>query len=174
MNYRHNWDACIEAYKKIYTGYPKTDQAAWALFHSAGMYIRLNRISSLEKDLDEALLLYERIIKDFPDHRLADDAQYKRGEIYFTNKTGYDPGLYGVSKGEINSPTGYEDCCKGHAEKLSPSLVKNRKRQQKTRHINRYVRNSITTVKIYATGQPPPIQGCKLILINRWTTAIIS
>ncbi|NLD36343.1 MAG: AMIN domain-containing protein [Desulfatiglans sp.] len=149
MNYRHNWDACIEAYKKIYTGYPKTDQAAWALFHSAGMYIRLNRISSLEKDLDEALLLYERIIKDFPDHRLADDAQYKRGEIYFTNKQDMTQAYMEFLKVEIKFPNGdMRTAAKGMLEKLSALLgEKQEKAAEKPDTSTGTSETGITTVK---------------------------
>jgi N-acetylmuramoyl-L-alanine amidase len=123
MNFRHNWMDCINTYEKIYTGYPGTDQAAWALFHSAGMYTRLSRISTLEKDLDQALLLYERIIKEYPDHRLADDAQYKRGEIYFTNKQDTTQAYMEFLKVEIKFPNGdMRPAAKVMLEKLSALL----------------------------------------------------
>lgn len=123
MNFRHNWENCIEAYEKIYTGYPGTDQAAWALFHSAGMYTRLNKISSLEKDLDEALLLYERIVKEYPDHRLADDAQYKMGEIYYANKQDTTQAYVEFLKVEIKFPNGdMRPAAKAMLEKLSVLL----------------------------------------------------
>jgi N-acetylmuramoyl-L-alanine amidase len=123
MNYRHNWETCIEAYEKIYTGYPKTEQAVWALFHSAGMYVRLNRVSTLEKDLDEALKLYERIVKEYPEHSLADDAQYKMGEIYYNNKQDMTQAYMEFLKVEIKFPNGdMKPAAKGMLEKLSALL----------------------------------------------------
>ena len=39
--YRHNWLACIHRYEKVAARYPKSNQAAWALYHSARMYTSL-------------------------------------------------------------------------------------------------------------------------------------
>ncbi len=123
MSYRHNWETCIAAYEKIYTDYPKTDQAAWALFHSAGMYVRLNRISTLEKDLNEALKLYERIVKEYPEHSLADDAQYKMGEIYYAIKKDNTQAYVEFLKVEIKFPNGdMRPAAKSMLEKLSAIL----------------------------------------------------
>ena len=39
--FRHNWLRCIKRYKTIYKRYPKSDQAAWSLYHSARLYTGL-------------------------------------------------------------------------------------------------------------------------------------
>jgi N-acetylmuramoyl-L-alanine amidase len=84
--YRHNWLACIRRYEKISARYPKSDQAAWALYHSARIYTSLYSYSRRSGDLDEAIGLYKRVADKYKDHRLADDAQYRIGEIYYKYK----------------------------------------------------------------------------------------
>ena len=78
--YRDNWIRCINQYKKIYETYPTSDQAAWALYHSARLYKGLHKYSGSSKDLDEALSLNRLLVDTHPKHRLADDAQYAIGE----------------------------------------------------------------------------------------------
>ena len=83
-SYRHHWLTCIDRYKKVYTTYPKSSQAAWALYRSAALYVGLFRYSGLDKDLDEAVALYRQLIDGHKEHSLADDAQYKIGEIFYS------------------------------------------------------------------------------------------
>lgn len=86
MKYRHNWLNCINRYQRIVKSFPQSDQAAWALYHSAGMYASLYGYSRLGSDLDEAINLYSKLAKEYEKHRLADDGQYKIGEIYYRYK----------------------------------------------------------------------------------------
>ncbi|MFC1533828.1 N-acetylmuramoyl-L-alanine amidase [Thermodesulfobacteriota bacterium] len=86
MKYRHNWLNCIKRYEKVYMDYPKSEQAPWALYRSARMFTKLHRYSGLESDLDKSLEIYEKVIEEYNDHRLADDAQYKMGEIFYKYK----------------------------------------------------------------------------------------
>jgi len=79
--FRHNWLRCIDRYKDIYTRYPKSDQAAWAIYHSARLYTGLYIYSGRSKDLEEALNLHRRLVAEYTSHRLADDAQYLIGTI---------------------------------------------------------------------------------------------
>jgi N-acetylmuramoyl-L-alanine amidase len=81
--YRHNWLRCIRRYQDVYTRYPKSDQAAWALYRSAGLFTALYGYSGKSEDLDEAVHLYRRVADKYRDHRLADDAQYWIGEIFY-------------------------------------------------------------------------------------------
>ena len=106
MKYRHNWLKCIRLYKKVYKVYPKSNQAAWALYHSANLYTGLYRYSGRSKDIDEALALYRNLAGKHKGHSLADDAQYKIGEIFY--KTKKDPAQAYVEflKVEVNFPTG--------------------------------------------------------------------
>jgi N-acetylmuramoyl-L-alanine amidase len=133
MNLRHNWTDCIEAYERIYTVFPKTDHAARAKFHAAGMYLGLYRVSSLEKDLEESLALYEEITREFPDHRLADDAQYKRGEIYYTHKKDMTQAYVEYLKVDIKFPNGdMRPAAKTMLEKLSSLLGEKQEKAEKT------------------------------------------
>jgi len=84
--YRHNWLKCIRHYEYLYTRYPKSDQAAWAIYRSAGLFSGLYGYSGRSKDLDEAVRLYRRVVDKYREHRLADDAQYRIGEIFFGYK----------------------------------------------------------------------------------------
>lgn len=106
MKYRHNWLKCIRLYKKVYKVYPKSNQAVWALYHSANLYTGLYRYSGRSKDLNEALALYRSLAGKHKGHSLADDAQYKIGEIFY--KFRKDPARAYVEflKVEINFPTG--------------------------------------------------------------------
>jgi N-acetylmuramoyl-L-alanine amidase len=81
--YRHNWLNCIRLYEKIYTRYPESDSAAWALYHSGGLFTGLYRYSGNSEYLDKAVDLYRELASQYPDHRLADDAQYLIGEIFY-------------------------------------------------------------------------------------------
>jgi N-acetylmuramoyl-L-alanine amidase len=83
MEYRHNWLACIRRYEKVSARYPKSDQAAWALYHSGRIYTSLYRYARRSSDLDKAVALYRRLADKHRDHRLADDAQYRIGEIFY-------------------------------------------------------------------------------------------
>ena len=84
--YRHNWSNCIRQYEKIYNRYAKSDEAPWALYHSARLFTWLYTYSGRSQDLDQALLLYRRLTDEYKDHRLSDDAQYKIGEIFYKYK----------------------------------------------------------------------------------------
>ena len=86
MKYRHNWLKSIKRYENIFNKYPKSEEAPWAMYSAAKMYTRLHKYSGLESDLDTAIDLYGRITEEYNDHRLADDAQYKMGEIYYEYK----------------------------------------------------------------------------------------
>ena len=86
QKYRHNWLRCIIQYKEIYTRYPKTDQAAWALYQSARLFTGLYTYSGKSKDLDQAVYLYRRLVNRYKNHFLADDAQYRIGEIFYKYK----------------------------------------------------------------------------------------
>ncbi len=125
MSYRHNWTDCIKSYERIYSDFPKTDQAAWAMLHAAGMYLGLYKITNLEKDIDESLVLYERITQEYPDHRLADDAQYKKGEIYYTLKKDAAQAYVEFLKADIRFPNGdMQPKAKKMLEKLSAIMGK--------------------------------------------------
>jgi N-acetylmuramoyl-L-alanine amidase len=104
--YRHNWLKCINKYKHIYSKYSKSDQAAWALYHAAGLFAGLSRYSGRSKDVDEAVALYRNLAEQYPTHRLADDAQYKLGEIYRRIKKDPSQAYVEFLKVDIQFPSG--------------------------------------------------------------------
>ena len=106
MKYRHNWLNCIKQYENVYKKYPKSEQAVWAMYRSAEMYKKLNRYSGLEADLDKALEIYKKVAIDYKDHRLADDAQYKRGEIIYNFKKDPTQAYVEFLKVEVKFPKG--------------------------------------------------------------------
>ena len=104
--YRHNWLRCIRHYEKIYSRYPKSDQAPWALYHSAKLFTGLYTYSGKPQDLDEAVLLFRRLADEYEDHRLADDAQYKIGEIFHKFKKEPTHAYVEFLKVDIKFPSG--------------------------------------------------------------------
>ncbi len=104
--YRHNWLNCIRQYEKTYNRYPKSDEAPWALYHSARLFTWLYTYSGKSQDLDQALLLYRRLTDEYKDHRLSDDAQYKIGEIYYKYKKDPTHAYVEFLKVDIKYPSG--------------------------------------------------------------------
>jgi len=104
--YRHNWLACIHGYEKVSARYPKSDQAAWALYHSARMYTSLYSYARRASDLDEAVGLYRKLVDKYRNHRIADDAQYRIGEIYYKYKNDLSQAYVEFLKVDIRFPSG--------------------------------------------------------------------
>ncbi len=84
--YRHNWERCINRYEKIYRTFPESDEAACALYGAGELWAYLYRYSKRDSDLEKAISLYRELVEKYKDHRLADDAQYRLGEIYYEYK----------------------------------------------------------------------------------------
>jgi len=103
---RNYWFDCIGLYKNIYVKYPKSDEAAWALYHSARLYTGLFDYSKRFQDLDSALELYRRLAEEYRDHRLADDAQYLIGMIFKINRNDPTQAYVEFLKVEVNFPSG--------------------------------------------------------------------
>ncbi|MFH0845630.1 MAG: N-acetylmuramoyl-L-alanine amidase [Pseudomonadota bacterium] len=104
--YRHNWLNCINLYKSLYSNYPKSEQAAWALYRAGRMYTGLYRNSLQEEDLNESIRLYQKLVNEYGDHRVADDAQYRIGEIYYTDKKDLTQAYVEFLKVDIKYPSG--------------------------------------------------------------------
>jgi N-acetylmuramoyl-L-alanine amidase len=119
--YRHNWVNCARRYKKIYARYPGSDKAAWAIYHSAGLYTGLYAYSGMSKDIDEALDLYEQLVDKYRKHRLADDAQYRIGQIYYECKKDEPRAYREFQEVERKFPTGD---MRPKAEKMLDKLAK--------------------------------------------------
>ncbi|MFC1868537.1 N-acetylmuramoyl-L-alanine amidase [Thermodesulfobacteriota bacterium] len=106
MKYRHNWLNCIDRYENIFMKYPGSDQAPWAMYRSAMMFTKLYKYSGLEDDLDKAVETFERVAAQYKDHRLADDAQYKIGDIFYNFKKDPTQAYVEFLKVDIKFPSG--------------------------------------------------------------------
>jgi N-acetylmuramoyl-L-alanine amidase len=123
MRYRHNWANCLERYKKVYDGYPKSGEAAWALYFSGRMYTKLYRYSGREGDLDQAIATFKKVVDSYPEHRLADDAQYRIGEVYYQEKQNPTQAYVEFLKVDIKFPTGdMRERARGMMDKLAAVL----------------------------------------------------
>ena len=63
--YRHNWLKCTRLYESIYSSYPKSEQAPWAMYRKARMFTKLYEYSGLQKDLDDAVELFRRLVEEY-------------------------------------------------------------------------------------------------------------
>lgn len=106
MKYRHNWLKCIRLYESIYSHYPKSEQAPWAMYRGARMFSKLYGYSGRQQDLDDALNLYRRLVEEYQDHRVADDAQYRIGEIFYKEKDDPSQAYVEFLKVDIKFPSG--------------------------------------------------------------------
>lgn len=104
--YRHNWERCITRYEKIYKGFPGTNEAAWAMYKAGKLWTDLSRYSGKGSDLDRAIKLYRDLVKKYRDHSLADDAQYKLGEIFYHHRKDSRQAYVEFLKVEVKFPKG--------------------------------------------------------------------
>ena len=104
--YRHNWIRCIRNYQEVYKSYPKSEEAPLALFNAAKLYSLLYRYSGKSTDIDEAITLYRQLVDQYKKHRLADDAQYRIGEIYYTSLDDPTQAYVEFLKVDVNFPEG--------------------------------------------------------------------
>jgi N-acetylmuramoyl-L-alanine amidase len=89
MNYRKNWMKCIHMFNETVKKFPATEEAAWALYRLGNLYTGLYGFSGKNSDLDSAINHFEDLLKSYPNHSLADDAQYLLGQIYFRHKNDF-------------------------------------------------------------------------------------
>ncbi|MCP4682221.1 MAG: AMIN domain-containing protein [Desulfobacterales bacterium] len=145
IKYRHNWLNCIGRYKKVYKSYPKSDQAIWAIYKSANLFTGLYTYSGKSKDLDNALYFY-RLASKYKDHRLADDAQYMIGMIYYKHKKDMSQAYVEFLKVDIKFPSGdMQPKATKMVNKLAVVLGKNGSR--KTKKNSAKPKSKLTAVK---------------------------
>jgi N-acetylmuramoyl-L-alanine amidase len=106
MKYRHNWSNCIGLYETVSKRYPGRDEGAWALYWSGRMFTKLYMYSGMDKDLDRAVELYRTLAAGYEGHRLADDAQYRIGDIFYTYKKNPTQAYVEFLKVDIKFPSG--------------------------------------------------------------------
>jgi N-acetylmuramoyl-L-alanine amidase len=104
--YRHHWLRCIRYYESVYTRYPKSEPAPWALYREARMYTKLYGYSGMRQDLDDGLQRFRRLVEEYENHRLADDAQYRVGEIFYKHKKDPSQAYVEFLKVDVKYPSG--------------------------------------------------------------------
>ena len=132
--YRYNWMKCLDRYREIYTRYPGEDEAAWALYLSGRMLTLLYSYSGKPQDLDDAVAFFHRVEAEYPRHRLADDAQYRIGEIYYREKNDPTQAYVEFLKVDIKYPDGdMRPKARSMLDTLSAVLSKQEAREEKNR-----------------------------------------
>ncbi len=104
--YRDNWERCIKKYEKVYKAFPGTDEAAQAMYAAGGLWSNLYGYSSRGSDIDRAIALYRGLVERFKTHNLADDAQYKLGDIFYRYKKDPMQAYVEFLKVEVKFPDG--------------------------------------------------------------------
>ncbi|MBW1893071.1 MAG: N-acetylmuramoyl-L-alanine amidase [Deltaproteobacteria bacterium] len=74
QKYRDQWFACIRRYEAVYKLDPNGEWAAAGLFKAGQLYYSLSRRSYLDSDRQEAIDIFERIIKRYPKSAYANKA----------------------------------------------------------------------------------------------------
>ncbi|PKN64032.1 MAG: hypothetical protein CVU57_16650 [Deltaproteobacteria bacterium HGW-Deltaproteobacteria-15] len=125
QKYRHNWILCIERFQSLAHRFPQHEHAARSLFIAATMYTKLHVFSGKEQDLDEAIRLYKHVSERYAESNLADDAQFKIGEIYYENKNDLTQAYVEFLKVDIRFPSGdMRPRARTMLDKLSAVLAK--------------------------------------------------
>lgn len=79
---RHYWMRAIEKLQAVADKHPRSARAPEALFLVGTLYEDMSQVSLISDDVDGAIAAYRRVVKDYPSHRLADDAQYYVARMY--------------------------------------------------------------------------------------------
>ena len=69
LKYRHNWIRCIKKYQSVYNQDPAGPWAAAGLYMSGKIYQGLAKFSGKDSDQREALDIFERVVKRYPNSR---------------------------------------------------------------------------------------------------------
>ena len=150
---RHKWTECVDAYRDVASRYPKSEEAGWALYRGAKLQESLFGYSGKPQDLDTAVELYRRVANEHPNHRVADDAQYRIGEITYHEKNDITQAYLEFLKVEKKFPKG-DMRPKAHqmVEKLS-GMISKKESQKEIKEANA------------KTPGPTQVQG-----IRHWST----
>jgi N-acetylmuramoyl-L-alanine amidase len=83
--YRSHWLDIATVFQRVYQGNPKGENAPGSIFHLGRTYEELGKRSFLRSDFEQAEKYYDQIIRSFPTHSLADDAQFRKAGIYLNH-----------------------------------------------------------------------------------------
>lgn len=71
---RHHWHNVAKKFESVAAKFPKSERAPEALFNAAELSNELSRFSGRGEDRDAAKRHYRKLVDDWPQHRLSDDA----------------------------------------------------------------------------------------------------
>ncbi|MFP4236219.1 MAG: N-acetylmuramoyl-L-alanine amidase [Desulfonatronovibrio sp.] len=80
--YRSHWLDIADMFEQSYEADPKGPNAVKSLFYLGRTYEELGKRSYLESDFEKAENYYDQVVRDFPSHSWADDAQFRKAGIY--------------------------------------------------------------------------------------------
>lgn len=78
----HNWQNLADLFARVYTAEPNGPMAAHALYWKGRVLGQAYEHFKRSNDLNEAVDIFRRLTNHFPDSRLADDAQFRMGELF--------------------------------------------------------------------------------------------
>ncbi len=80
--FRSHWLDIAETFTKAYKSSPRGEAAPKALFYLGRTYEELGQRSFLRSDFEKAEQYYTQVVRDFPSHAWADDAQFRKAGIH--------------------------------------------------------------------------------------------
>ncbi len=83
--YRSHWLDIAAIFQKVYQRNPKDEDAPKSLFYLGRTYEELGKRSFLRSDFEQAEKYYDQMIRSFPTHAWADDAQFRKAGIYLNH-----------------------------------------------------------------------------------------
>lgn len=78
----HNWLNTIKQFDAIYKTYPRHAKASAALFNMAKLYGSLSKWNRKKIYIGKSNILYRKLIREYPDSYLRDDAMYNLAESF--------------------------------------------------------------------------------------------
>jgi N-acetylmuramoyl-L-alanine amidase len=104
--YRDRWERCIGRYEGVYKSFPGTDEAARAMFAAGRLWTGLYGYSGRNSDIERAVTVYRELVNKYRAHGLADDAQYRLGEVFYRHKKDPMQAYVEFLKVEVRYPNG--------------------------------------------------------------------
>jgi len=86
MQMRDQWIPVIQQFELIYNKYSPSREAYKAAFTVGDLYEKLYAVSRRERDIDAAVKFYQKTVKEFKKAELTDDALFRQGKIFFSQK----------------------------------------------------------------------------------------
>lgn len=80
--FRSQWLNLAEIFHQAYSQAPDSSEAVSSLFYLGRTYEELGKRSFLRSDFEKAEKYYDQIIRNYPSHPKADDAQFSKAGIY--------------------------------------------------------------------------------------------